>query len=561
MRRKHRISLFTFLVLAGLFVGIFGSNFAFAQVQVPGHVHASQSSSSATTGFLKLTGQVTVSTLPAAGKPTVISHPAPKSVRHFQQAGAAPALQMPTVASQVNTGPTGTLQRNFNGVSSLDSAITNFGAEFEPPDQGLCEGNGFVVEPVNSAFTIYHTNGKVVAGPFNVNALFSEGLTQFTSDPRCYYDKSTNTWFATILFISADNTKSHTDIAVNPSGDPTTTWTDYQIDTTNDGTNGTPLHTGCPCFGDQPLLGLDAFNLFSSTNEFSILGTQFNGAQIYAISKADLVSLSSKVHFVLFPNLTIGGNVATSIQPAITYGSANAEYFLNSLDPFGTFDNRLGVWAMTHSDLVAKGGIPTLSHVVITSEPYGVPPKSIQQGATSVLDSGDDRMMQVQFINGALWGALGTSVTIQHDTAARAGIAWFQVTPRLSGNTLGGATINKQGYVTKLGNYLIYPSIEVSRTGTATIGMTLSGPTFFPSVAYTVMKAGGSSFGPIRMVAAGTGPYDPAATRWGDYSAAVLDPTSNSIWMANEYIPPVSSQTPDGLRNWGTRVFEVSATI
>jgi hypothetical protein len=92
-------------------------------------------------------------------------------------------------------------------VSSLDSGVTNFGAEFEPPDQGLCVGNGFVVEPVNSAFTIYRRNGSVVTGPFNVNVLYDEGLTEFTSDPRCYFDKSTNTWFATILFISADNTE------------------------------------------------------------------------------------------------------------------------------------------------------------------------------------------------------------------------------------------------------------------------------------------------------------------------------------------------------------------
>ena len=38
----------------------------------------------------------------------------------------------------------GTVLHNFNGVGSLDSAVTNFGAEFEPPDQGLCAGNGFV---------------------------------------------------------------------------------------------------------------------------------------------------------------------------------------------------------------------------------------------------------------------------------------------------------------------------------------------------------------------------------------------------------------------------------
>ena len=560
MHRKQRITLFTLLVLVGLCASIFGASFAFAAK--PGHssVSTSQNSAGASKGFLKLSGSVNVSKIPASANPAVFSHPAPKGVRHFQQTGAGQTVQGPTVTTQPTSGRTGILLKNFNGVGSLDSANTNFGAEFEPPDQGLCVGNGFVVEPVNSAFTIFRPNGKVVAGPFNVNVLFNEGLTEFTSDPRCYYDKTTNTWFASILFISSDNTKSHTDIAVNPSGDPTTTWTVYQIDTTNDGTNGTPKHAGCPCFGDQPLLGLDAYNFYSSTNEFSILGPQFNGAQIYAVSKSDLISLSKHVHFVLFPNLTIGGNVATSVQPAITFGSANAEYFLNSLDPFGTFDNRLGVWAMTHADLVSSDGIPTLSHVVITSEPYGIPPKSIQKGASSLLDSGDDRMQQVQFINGSLWGALTTSVTIKHDSAARAGIAWFKVTPELSGDTIDGARIDKQGYVAKLGNYVIYPSIEVSRVGTATIGMTLSGPTYYPSVAYTVMQSEESSFGVIRLVAAGTGPYDPTATRWGDYSAAVLDPDSNNIWMANEYVPPKSSQTKDGLRNWGTRVFEVSAT-
>ena len=86
-----------------------------------------------------------------------------------------------------------TILSNFDGVSSLDSAVTNFGAEFEPPDQGLCVGNGFVVEPVNSAFTIYRPNGSLVSGPLNVNVLFSEGLTEFTSDPRCYFDKATHT--------------------------------------------------------------------------------------------------------------------------------------------------------------------------------------------------------------------------------------------------------------------------------------------------------------------------------------------------------------------------------
>jgi hypothetical protein len=205
----------------------------------------------------------------------------------------------------VSAKPAGLLA-NFSGTSSRDSEVTNFNQEFEPPDQGLCAGNGFVVDMVNSAYTVYRPNGTVVTGPFNINGPFDEGLTQFTSDPRCYYDASTNTWFATILFISSGGIgdTSHLDIAVNTSGDPTNPWADYQIDTTD------PKGHGCPCFGDQPRLGIDSQNLYVTTDEFSILGPQFNGPEIYAFSKRDLVSLAPAVHFVHFGNLSIGGTAS-----------------------------------------------------------------------------------------------------------------------------------------------------------------------------------------------------------------------------------------------------------
>ena len=73
------------------------------------------------------------------------------------------------------------------------------------------------------------------------------------------------------------------------------------------------------------------------------------------------------------------------------------------------------------------------------------------------------------------------------------------------------------------------------------------------------MQGGHGFFGSLNLAAAGTGPYDPNATRWGDYSWAISDPSGSSFWMATEYVPPLSSQTPDRARNWGTRVFEVSA--
>ena len=488
-----------------------------------------------------------------------------RPIPHQHSTAAPNAIVAPRAADQRVVGATAPLLANFNGVSSRDSAVTNFGAEFEPPDQGLCSGNGYVVEMVNSAYTVYKPDGTVVTGPYNVNGPFDEGLSEFTSDPRCHYDAATHTWYATVLFINADSTQSRVDLAVNTSGDPTKAWTTYRIDTTDIGGATGPKHPGCPCLGDQPTLGIDAANVYITTNEFSLLGPEFNGAQIYAIPRSDLVPgpagptgpTATPAHVVHFDNLNVGGAVAASVQPALTTGSAPAEYFLSSLDPNGTFDQRIGVWAMTNVAGIAKGVKPTLSSYVMPSEAYGPPPGAEQKGASSLLNAGDDRMQQVQYIGGHIWGALDTSVTIPNDAAARAGAAWFKVTPTLSKGTVTAATA-QQGYVAAAGNYVLYPSIQSAPDGKTVMAFSLSSATRFPSAAYAVLNAGATAFGPLTVAAAGTGSYEPKATRWGDYSWAVLDPSGKGVWAATEYIPPATSQTADGRRNWGTRVFEVA---
>jgi hypothetical protein len=481
---------------------------------------------------------------------------APRGVRATPRTlGAAASHASSPVAAPATSSVSSSLLENFNGTSSNDSRKTNFNQQFEPPDQGLCVGNGFVLEPVNSAFRIFKTNGHSLVGPSNVNDLFDEGSTQFTSDPRCYYDPTTNTWFATILFLSGgevpDGQSSHLDIAVNSSGNPENIWTQYQIDTTNTGGHG------CPCFGDQPTLGIDQDNLYVTTNEFSILGPQFNGAQIYAFSKKDLVA-GKPVHFAHFKNLTMAGSLAASVQPATSTGAPNAEFFLSSLDPTFTTDNRLGVWAMTDRTALQHGNVPKLSSTVITSETYGVPPNAVQKGSTSQINTGDDRMQQVQFINGTVWGELTSVVSIPNDSPDRAGAAWFSVRPSLSGGHIGASVIERQGYVVDAGNYVIYPALQSTPAGNVAMVFTVTGSDHFPSAAYAVLGAGESAFGSINIAAAGTGPYARTSQRWGDYSWAVIDPSAAAVWLATEYVPPLSSQTPNGQSNWGTRVLEVA---
>ncbi|MFI5274450.1 MAG: hypothetical protein ACHQ4H_15565, partial [Ktedonobacterales bacterium] len=223
----------------------------------------------------------------------------------------------PSAASQ-KVSHTGSQLQNFDGVQAGQSAAVS-GVDVEPPDEGLGAGNGFVFNLVNLAGIIYHTNGTVAAGPFSLSAFFAEPpafTTVLISDPRVYFDPSSNRWFATELeFNLQTGLESHLDIAVSISGNPTGAYRLYRIDTTD------PSGFECPCFSDYPILGIDHANLYISGNEFSISGPAFNGAEIFAISKSQLVAGATTPNFVRFGSLSIAGTLAYHIQPAITYGT------------------------------------------------------------------------------------------------------------------------------------------------------------------------------------------------------------------------------------------------
>lgn len=169
-------------------------------------------------------------------------------------------------------------------------------------------------------------------------------------------------------------------------------------------------------------------------------------------------------------------------------------------------------------------------------------------------------MQQVQYINGTLYGALDTAFVPTGEFFPLAAAAWFKVRPHLQGQTIGSAMLTAQGYLFSDSNFLLYPAIQADTNGAAAMVFTISGPTLFPSAAYAMLTAGHANFGTIHIAGPGTGPYSPQSTRWGDYSWAILSPDGNSFWLATEYIPPLASQTPDGLQNWGTRVMQVAAT-
>ncbi len=466
----------------------------------------------------------------------------------------------------------------FNGLNMLDQALVS-GFAVEPPDQGLCVGNGFILEAVNLAFVVYDQNGTKLKGPTFMNTFFKLDRFQFTSDPRCLYDRQTRRWFATTLQIDVRSApaphiltgKSHLIIAVSQTDDPRLGWNVFSIDTTDDGTGGTQTHPRCPCYGDEPLIGADRHGFYVTTNEFPLFTGGFNGAQIYAMSKKHLAQgfLPTVVHF---GGLPLAEGIAYSVQPATSPGreeeredrgedsGGGVEYFMSTLDFRGPLDNRIAVWAITDTDSLKEFRPDVeLSKTIVTSEAYGVPPDAIQKpGPPSstpfknafaplqpleMLSTGDDRMQAVVFTDGKLWGSLST--VVRDGTGFHSGIAYFVVKPSVDEDQVH-ARMKNQGYISVPGNDVFYPAIGLNREGEGAIVFTLGGPGYFPSAAY-VRVDDDHGVGKVHIAAAGAGPDDSfsgyntiffgggPSGRWGDYSAAAVDGEGN-IWIATEYI-------------------------
>src|SRR6266487_1793802 len=402
----------------------------------------------------------------------------------------------------------------FNGLSHADQRTAGTGIyvntqfSLEPPDQGLCVGNGFVVEPINTAFAVYDTHGNAVSG---VNALSqfylrsplvnrTTGVTgDFISDPKCYFDPVGKRFIQTVLEVDAPGNfngrppinRTHVLIAVSQTGDPTGTWNLFSFDTSDDGLNGTQAHTGCPCLPDQPLLGANRDGVFISVNEFQDNPNFFfNGAQIFALGRSAVESGASSVRFAHLDvgpvptgdaNLPFWGSLqpSTSIDPGrgteLLMTGGPEDIFQNN----ATLDNRIAAWSLTGTRSLGSAS-PSLElrHTVLTSETYGLP---IGTGATQksgptplrdslgdvdpleTINANDSRMNQVVDVNGVLYGGVNTTVTSAAGPP-RVGIAYFTVGAIGTPGHLF-AHILRQGYVAVDGANVLFPSIPVNRSG------------------------------------------------------------------------------------------------
>ena len=464
----------------------------------------------------------------------------------------------------------------FSAMGGVQQAQTAGGVDLEPPDQGLCAGGGYVMEFINNALSIYSKDGEQLVAPVGSATAFQQPTSDFFSDPRCYYDAPTHRWFFQEFIVGSFNsagrlvTPSTQFEAVSNTQDPTGSYTIYSWNTTDSGTKG------CPCFGDYDNLGADANGIYVTTDEFGIKSTAYNGAIVYAISKALLETAAQTgiVPTVFGYRLTkdpFGAPyiVAPASTPPGGKFAPGTEYFVES-NSNKLSDNRLLVYAMHDTSLLAQPAPPAVYRTKVATQSYSFPPDAKQkpgprplghayQAPAGGIQADFNAEMEPTYVGGKIYAQLDTGTTSGSDA-----VAWFILKPALSGQALSASVVH-QGVVAVRDTSLLYPYTAVDANGRGYLLFSLSGPHNYPSPAYIRYGAAGPA-GPVIAATAGAAPEDGftcyaafvgpnyGGCRWGDYSMGAV--MNGRVYMSTEMIP---QGYRDLLTNWGTYIWSAPA--
>ena len=462
---------------------------------------------------------------------------------------------------------------SFEGLNHRDSRLAFGGNQFsgEPADQGVCVGNGYILETVNSALQAYNaSNGAEVSPVLSLNEFYgfppainrtTGAFGPFTFDISCHYDPATNRWFHLAVDLDQDpvtgafNGKNYLDLAVSKSGDPTGSWDIYRIPGINDGTEGTPDHNcaGGPCFADFPHIGVDQNGVYITTNEFPLFADGFTGAQVYAISKQALVNGADSIDVYLFdtsqeawqvragePGFTLWPALAAGTQFETDNGGSN--YFVSSnavFDDANGDSEEIIVWVLSNTaSLNSASPSLSLSHTVVSSLRYAVPANSVQKSGPFPLgECLNDKAHSIgpgmncgKFLFGlkpqnVSIGTIDTGDSRVLDARFANGKLWAvlgtaaEVSSQqrtgvgwfiLDAAVSGGnvsASIRRQGILALAGESLAYPTLGVTTSGRGVIGFTRVGETLHPSIGYASIDDVGG-VGPVHMIRQGQSTQD-----------------------------------------------------
>lgn len=416
----------------------------------------------------------------------------------------SPAPYMVGPANSLKAGSVTT--KNNNAPRAKFPGITFTG--FVPPDPDLAVGPNHVVAVVNSdlAFFTKSTGAKTFQQSGDGNGFFT-GIgvqSNFTFDPKCYFDKLSQRFFVIFLELDEGAGVSKVLVAVSDDADPNGTWFKYRIEAkVTEGSNTWWL--------DYPGLAVNKDALVISGNMFPITGSGVF-TSIIVIPKAPLLTGANATASYLKDTtmFTFQPARSTDASSSVMYGASAVSSTVMRL---AAITNLTGTPTMVKKDVAI---------------PSWLGPNNVPAGGGRFLDGFEGRLYNAHFRGGRLVTA--------HNTRAADGrmkARWYEFSVE-TWPTSGNPLLRQSGDILLSGTNTCMPAINTNSAGDISIIYTRSNGSTNPETCISSRFATDplGTMGAPTVLATSAGTYGGVGVnRWGDYFGCEIDPVDNlTFW-------------------------------
>jgi hypothetical protein len=438
----------------------------------------------------------------------------------------------PFAATALPKGPDQAWQNFMGATDGPKAPVVNFSGQnspYYPPDCNGTAGPDHFMQTVNTVYAIYNKTGTLVAGPSNMNSLFSgvTGATCNDGDPLVLYDEQAGRWLAVEFSLCGNN--DYMLIAVSTSSDPTGSWYKYSFDVAD--------------VPDYEKFGIWQDGYYMATNNDA-------GNDIYVFQRSQML-IGGTAQMVGFDNAwrptTLDGFMCVppvdndgAFAPA---GSPGLFITIND-DAIAGGSDQLWVY-----ELAVDWATPSASTFVRTQQidvttfdsDFGITWDNISQPNAQKLDAIPQVIMNVpQYRNFGTYQTIVCCHTVDVDATNHAGIRWYELRKTPPETTW---SIRQQGTYAPDEHSRWMGSIMLDGSNHIGLGYSVSSSTVYPGIRYCGQSVGAyvNATGIMdfteEIIQTGAYAQQSGYNRWGDYSLMSVDPTDDkTFWFTTQYI-------------------------
>lgn len=412
-----------------------------------------------------------------------------------------------------------------------------------PPDTQLAVGPEYILEAVNSGFSVYTKTGTQTTAYTNFETFVNlpSPWDGFCYDPRVVYSQEHGKFLMMIMGKDETNLTSYFWLMVSQTSNPNGQWWTWRF-------NASAGASGSEEWLDYAAIGVDHWGVYVTGNYFRY-GGGFQRVQLWSMGPQLFEGTSTSTYYwsdLEWPN----GDNAFTVQPALAHSqhSGGNTFYVNTYRSSG---NQVCLWTQSGKRYPADPNpdAAALNRVAISSKQYYAMGNNVDQpGSAWDIDAGDARVMNAVYNQGRIYGTLALN---WDGNLAYCEVYLFVLT------TAGAMDWDRA--VWNASYNFTYPAVTVQGTATApdvylSFSITEPGSAtgYIGASSYYYDPTGNTGFFLVERW--GDGPYSrwdgdfvgDGRNRWGDYSGAAWDWTCNNAWGAAEYA--TSSNT------WATRI-------